>query len=323
VKDYFTYETAARSSRWSGHRASTEPGSSGSGLFTLDASNSFLELRGASGAERPHAKKPQGVDDYCAAGRRTAAARPVLHPGVTSAAKTTPTVEFYNATLNDYFHHRQPRRIKALETAHSADGCARACVSSPTPIRHSRRPGAQPVCPLLRRAGPWRLAFLFGQPRGMRPGRHPVRRAVGLRKRSGWFYIVLPNPTTGACPAGSRGCLPLHEQRQWPAPSLYGGGRRTRLHHRGRRMDAGRLRHAAQCAGDVHADELRRDARGGSELLDFADDVGALGRNEAKVLGANFGLRSTLVKRTTLSGRSVDDFQRGEVPWRRSPTGSR
>ena len=204
VKDYYTYEDGSSFIRMVWSSGVTEPGSSGSGLFTLDASKSFLELRGGLFGGASSCKKPQGVDDYSRLDVALPLLAQYLTPGAPNAAKTTPTVEFYNATLDDYFITASSAEIQALDNGTFA-GWARTGLRFLAYTDPAFAPvGAQPVCRYY-------VAPAYGDSHFYSAS--PAECAeVGRRFAAQWvfesatvFYILLPNTTTGACPAGSRG----------------------------------------------------------------------------------------------------------------------
>jgi hypothetical protein len=204
VKDYHTYEDGSSFIQMIWSSGVTEPGSSGSGLFTLDASKTFLELRGGLYGGDSSCTKPQGVDDYSRLDVALPLLAQYLTPGATSAAKTTPTVEFYNATLDDYFITASSLEIQALDNG-TFGGWVRTglrflAYTDPA----FAPPGVQPVCRYY-------VAPAFGDSHFYSAS--PAECAqVGIQFAAQWvfesatvFYILLPDRTTGACPAGTRG----------------------------------------------------------------------------------------------------------------------
>ena len=204
VKGYHTYEDSSSFIQMIWSSGVTEPGSSGSGLFTLDASNSFLELRGGLWGGDSTCIDPHAVDDYSRLDVALPLLAQYLTPGAASPAKTTPTVEFYNATLNDYFITASTAEIQALDNG-TLGGWVRTGLRFLAYTDPAFAPaGAQPVCR-------YNLAPAVGDSHFYSAS--PAECAeVGRQFAAQWvfesatvFYILLPNPTTGACPAGSRG----------------------------------------------------------------------------------------------------------------------
>ena len=197
---YHTYEDGSSFIQMIWSQGVTEPGSSGSGLFTLDASSSFLELRGGLYGGASSCNKPQGVDDYSRLDVALPLLAQYLTPGTTSAAKTTPTVEFYNAALDDYFVTASPGDIQALDNGTFA-GWVRTGLRFLAYTDPAVAPaGVQPVCRYY-------VAPAYGDSHFYSAS--PAECAeVGRQFAAQWvfesaavFYILLPHPTTGACPA--------------------------------------------------------------------------------------------------------------------------
>jgi lysyl endopeptidase len=204
VSDYKTYDDGSSFIQMVWSSGVTEPGSSGSGLFTLDASKSFLELRGGLWGGSSSCTKPQAADDYSRLDLALPLLAQYLTPGATSAAKTTPTVEFYNATLDDYFITASPAEIQALDNG-TLGGWVRTGLRFLSYTDPAFAPaGAQPVCRYY-------VAPAYGDSHFYSASPSECAQ-VGIRFARQWvfesatvFYILLPNPTTGACPAGTRG----------------------------------------------------------------------------------------------------------------------
>jgi len=204
VHAYKTYDDGSSFIQMIWSQGVTEPGSSGSGLFTLDASKSFMELRGGLWGGASSCKDMQGVDDYSRLDVALPLLAQYLTPVATSAAKTAPTVEFYNAALDDYFITASPGDIAALDSGTfpgwTRTGLRFLAYTDPTVAPA----GAQPVCRYY-------VAPAYGDSHFYSAS--PAECAdVGLRFAGEWvfessaaFYILLPDPATGNCPAGSRG----------------------------------------------------------------------------------------------------------------------
>ncbi len=204
VKSYRTYEDGSSFIQMVWSQGVTEPGSSGSGLFTLDASKSFLELRGGLYGGASSCTKTHGVDEYSRLDVALPLLAQYLTPGVASVAKTTPTVEYYNATLDDYFITASPGEIQALDSG-AFPGWVRTGLRFLAYTDPAVAPaGAQPVCRYY-------VAPAYGDSHFYSASPDECVE-VGLRFAAQWvfesstvFYILLPDRVTGACPAGSRG----------------------------------------------------------------------------------------------------------------------
>lgn len=204
VHDYMTYEDGSSFIQMVWSQGVTEPGSSGGGLFTLDASKTFLELRGGLWGGTSACTTLQGVDDFSRLDVALPLLAQYLTPGATGAAKTMPAVEFYNAALDDYFITASHIEIEALDNG-TFSGWVRTGLRFLSYADPALAPaGAQPVCRYY-------VAPVYGDSHFYSAS--PAECAeVGREFAAEWvfessnaFYILLPDPTTGACPAGSRG----------------------------------------------------------------------------------------------------------------------
>jgi hypothetical protein len=204
VQSYRTYDDGSSFIQMIWSQGITEPGSSGGGLFTLDASKSFLELRGGLYGGVSTCAKPQGVDEYSRLDVALPLLAQYLTPGAPTATKTTPTVEYYNATLDDYFITASPGEIEALDNG-TFPGWVRTGLRFLAYTDPAVAPaGAQPVCRYY-------VAPAYGDSHFYSAS--PAECAeVGRQFAAQWvfesstvFYILLPDPATGACPAGTRG----------------------------------------------------------------------------------------------------------------------
>jgi lysyl endopeptidase len=204
LRSYRTYDDGSSFMQVVWSQGITEPGSSGGGLFTLDATNSFLELRGGLYGGVSTCAIPQGVDEYSRLDVALPLVAQYLTPGAPSATKTTPTVEYYNATLDDYFITASTGEIQLLDNG-TFPGWVRTGLRFLAYTDPAVAPaGAQPVCRYY-------VAPAYGDSHFYSAS--PAECAeVGRQFAAQWvfesstvFYILLPDATTGACPAGSRG----------------------------------------------------------------------------------------------------------------------
>jgi hypothetical protein len=182
----------------------TEPGSSGSGLFTLDATNSFLELRGGLWGGDSMCSAPRALDQYSRLDVALPLISPYLTPAATNAARTVPAVEFYHAGLDDYFVTASPSEIQDLDNGVHA-GWVRTGLRFLVYTDPAAAPaGVQPVCRFY-------VAPAYGDSHFYSAS--PAECAATAQKfKAQWvyespavFYIALPDAASGACPTGSRG----------------------------------------------------------------------------------------------------------------------
>jgi hypothetical protein len=181
----------------------TEPGSSGSGLFTFNSGTGAYELRGGLWGGGSDCSTPRLTDTYSRLDVGYPLIQDYLAPAAVRANGEVAVVEFYNATLNDYFITADPNEVADLDTGVHAGwvrtglrflGYADA-VSAPS--------GAVPVCRFYVRPQYGDSHFYSAD---------VAECAATLAKfADSWvyespavFYILLPNVTTGSCPSGMK-----------------------------------------------------------------------------------------------------------------------
>jgi hypothetical protein len=97
---------------WS--QGSTEPGSSGAGLFTLGPSG--YEHRGGLWAGSASCTNPGGTDNFSRLDVALPLVRQYLTPSDPSPYGSVAAVEFYHAGLDHYFISTNPGEINDLDT---------------------------------------------------------------------------------------------------------------------------------------------------------------------------------------------------------------
>jgi hypothetical protein len=183
----------------------TEPGSSGSGLFTYNGSQNYYELRGAlyAGNSACDASHQNATDNYS----RFDVALPMLlkylTPNAPNPTRQTLIVEYYYPPFDDYFLTANPAEIEGLDNG-VHPGWVRTGLTFLAYSDPATAPAdASPVCRfyVLPQAGD--SHFYSADPAECA--------ATAIRFAGTWveespalFYIQLPNPTTGACPANTR-----------------------------------------------------------------------------------------------------------------------
>lgn len=181
----------------------TEPGSSGAGLLTLDASGRFYELRGGLFAGDVSCSRSSGNDVYSRLDLALPLLAPYLTPNAANPSKKTLVVEYYYAGYDDYFITANPAEIQGLDS-----GAHPGWVRTGLTFLAYADPGvapvdAKPVCRFY-------LLPQFGDSHFY--SADPAECAATAVKFAGsWveespalFYIQLPDRTTGACPANTR-----------------------------------------------------------------------------------------------------------------------
>ena len=185
--------------RWT--QGVTEPGSSGSGLFTLNAAQGYYELRGGLLGGESSCTNRNGVDDYS----RLDVAFPLLAQYLTPNAvgsRTRPVVEFYNAALDDYFITANAAEIDDLDRGTHPGWVRSGLRFLAYPDATSAPPDAQPVCRFY--VSPQAGDSHFYSADVTECADTAVRFAnQWVFESAGVFYIQLPNKATGACPSGT------------------------------------------------------------------------------------------------------------------------
>jgi len=188
----------------------TEGGSSGSGLLTLDATGSHYELRGGlyNGLDASCPRPAGYFDVYSRLDNMLPLVRDYLTPD-SNPAGTVTAVEFYNAALDHYFISASPGEINDLDTG-VHPGWVRTGVrfnAYASPV-----PGTSPVCRFYRAPAFGDSHFYSASPAecASTAAAHPVD---WIYESPSVFYIFLPDPVAGACPAGTRALWRFFNQK--------------------------------------------------------------------------------------------------------------
>lgn len=182
--------------RW--NNGTTEVGSSGSGLFTFLASGGYYELRGGLFGGDAACSNTSGSDYYSRLDTLLPLTRQYLTPDTPNPGSQGVVVEFYHRGLDHFFITMDPGEINVLDTG-TIPGWERTGIrflAYTAPVA-----GANPVCRYYLRPEVGNSHFYSADPAECA--------AVGQRFGASWvfesasvFYIMLPNPVTGACPSG-------------------------------------------------------------------------------------------------------------------------
>jgi len=182
---------------------STEPGSSGAGLLTLGSGGGFYELRGGLFAGNGSCSQPDGIDVFSRFDVALPLLAQYLTPGAVDPSRKTLVVEYYYAGFDDYFITADANEIRGLDNG-AHPGWVRTGLTFLAYSDPSVAPaGTQPVCRFY-------LLPQFGDSHFY--SADPAECAATAVKFAGsWaeesaalFYIQIPDPTTGACPANTR-----------------------------------------------------------------------------------------------------------------------
>lgn len=189
--------------RWT--QGVTEPGSSGSGLFTYNPSQNYYELRGAlyGGESACDAAHQSATDVYSRLDIALPLVTQYLTPNAVNPAKEVVVVEFYHAGLDDYFITANQGEIQDLDNGVHAGwlrtGLTFLAYSDPS-VAPS---GVVPVCRfyVLPQAGDSH----FYSASSKECADTAVNFAgTWVEESPALFYILLPNAITGDCPANTR-----------------------------------------------------------------------------------------------------------------------
>jgi hypothetical protein len=179
----------------------TEPGSSGSGLFTQNAATGHYELRGTLSGGTSSCTDPQGIDEYSRFDAALPLVRQYLAPAASSA--TTPVVEFYNAQQDQYFLTVDPFEIAGRDH-NVAAGWVRTGYRFLAYTDPAMAPaGAQPVCRLY--APP-----PYGDTRFYSADAQECAATLAqadqhwIAESAAAFYLQVPGAGSGQCPADTR-----------------------------------------------------------------------------------------------------------------------
>jgi len=183
----------------------TEPGSSGSGLFTYNAIGNYYELRGAlsGGNSSCSVQDRDGIDDYSRLDVALPLIAQYLTPTAVDPAKKVLVVEYYDATLDDYFITANQAEIQDLDSGvHPGwvrTGLTFLAYSDPTVAPAD----AQPVCRFYVLPQVGDSHFYSADPAEC--AATTVKFAgTWLEESAAVFYIQVPNQSTGVCPANTR-----------------------------------------------------------------------------------------------------------------------
>ncbi|HEV2976083.1 MAG TPA: trypsin-like peptidase domain-containing protein [Casimicrobiaceae bacterium] len=181
----------------------TEPGSSGSGLFTYNSNQNYYELRGALLGGTSACNNPSGIDEYSRLDVALPMLTQYLTPNAANPTKETLVVEYYYPVLDDYFITSNQAEIQALDNgAHpgwTRTGLTFLAYSDPSVAPA----GASPVCRfyVLPQAGD---SHFYSADRAECAATARTFAGTWVEESPALFYIQLPNATTGACPENTR-----------------------------------------------------------------------------------------------------------------------
>ena len=187
--------------RWS--QGSTEPGSSGAGLFTYNQARGFYELRGGLFGGEASCSDQAGIDIFSRLDKALPVMRQYLTPNIANPNGEVAVVEFYNKGLDHFFISSNPAEINDLDTGVHV-GWVRTGFRFLAYGDPAQAPAAAtPVCRFYLKPGLGDSHFYSGDPGECA--------ATLVKFGQSWayesanvFWILLPDKTTGNCPQGFR-----------------------------------------------------------------------------------------------------------------------
>jgi hypothetical protein len=179
----------------------TEPGSSGSGLFTVNAGNGHFELRGTLSGGESSCTNQQGDDEYTRFDKAFPLVKPYLAPEATDA--TVAVIEYYNAAQDQYFITADPFEIAGRDHGVPA-GWVRTGYRFLAFTDPALAPaGAQPVCRLYS-PPPYGDTRFYSASATECAATLDQAGSHWLSETAAAFYIQVPSALSGTCPAGTQ-----------------------------------------------------------------------------------------------------------------------
>jgi hypothetical protein len=198
------YSRSSRGSTFATMRwtlGTTEPGSSGAGLFTLGAFG--YELRGGLWAGSASCANPDGTDRFSRLDAALPLIRQYLTPTNPSPYGSVAAVEFHHAGLDHYFISTNPAEIDDLDTGAHTGWVRTGFRFLAYPDAAHAPPDASPVCRLYLRPEAGNSHFHSGLPSECAQTAAKYGN-TWVYESTAAFYIQLPDRVTGACPAGTQ-----------------------------------------------------------------------------------------------------------------------
>jgi lysyl endopeptidase len=182
-------------------RGTTEPGSSGAGLLTLNPAG-YYEVRGGLWRGAAACNNPSGIDEYSRIDTMLPLTRQYLTPNAGGTPGTAAVVEYYDASLDHYFITMSAAEISDLDSGvHGGwERTGLTFLAYQTQVA-----GTNPVCRFYRTPG-------FGDSHFYSGSSAECQAVIANpQKYPGWtyesanvFYVALPDPNSGACPAATQ-----------------------------------------------------------------------------------------------------------------------
>ena len=201
MQGYQSYSDGSSFAQVQYSQGTTERGSSGAGLLTFFAAGGYYEVRGGLFDGAAACTDLLGVDEYSRLDNMLPLTRGYLTPNTPGTPGQAVVVEFYNRDLDHYFMTIAPNEISDLDNG-VHPGWVR------TGLRFMayqvQAADTNPVCRFYRTPGYGNSHFYSASPAECQAVLNDPRISTGWTYESpNVFYIALPDPVSGACPAGA------------------------------------------------------------------------------------------------------------------------
>jgi lysyl endopeptidase len=180
----------------------TEPGSSGSGLLSLNSAGGYYELRGGLYGGSSDCSVKNGTDDYARLDVAVPLITQYLTPDAANPQKVGAVVEYYNSNLDDYFITADPTEISCLDTG-CHPGWQRTGLRFLAYTNAAVAPaGASPVCRFYVIPQYGDSHFYSADPNECAQTAAKFGNAW-VEESPNVFSIEIPNKADGSCPANT------------------------------------------------------------------------------------------------------------------------
>jgi lysyl endopeptidase len=191
-------------------QGTTEPGSSGAGLLTLNPAG-YYEVRGGLWRGAASCENPAGIDEYSRLDNMLPLTRQYLTPDSPGTPAQSVVVEYYDRALDHYFMTMSPTEINDLDSGvHGGwqrTGLRFLAYQAPTA-------GTNPVCRFYRTPGFGDSHFYSASPAECQTVIDHPQAYPGWTYESGnVFYAALPDIVAGVCASGTQPIWRFFNQR--------------------------------------------------------------------------------------------------------------
>ena len=202
VQQYSTYNDGSSFITAGYTLGATEPGSSGSGLLSLNSAGGYYELRGGLYGGASDCSVANGTDDYSRLDVALPLIKQYLTPDAANAQLVGPVVEYYASSIGDYFITAYQPEINCIDTG-CQPGWERTGLRFLAYTNAAAAPAnAMPVCRFYVAQQYGNSHFYSADPAEC--ARTAVQfRDTWIEESPNLFYIQIPNTANGSCPANT------------------------------------------------------------------------------------------------------------------------